>query len=205
MHTRARDRKGPGAPRASRVVVVLAWALAMLVAGAVTSWAVTVISGEQGPARDQVLAASQVTAELAAQRAASSAAATAPATSSPPSPAAVPTVESPDDPSPTASALPAVTPPAAPETSDPAAPLGAPTTSSAEVARTWDVAGGQVGASCRGPVLRLLYATPVDGWSVEVKHAGSDELEVAFRQDPAETTVHAACVDGIPTQENDRD
>jgi hypothetical protein len=54
-------------------------------------------------------------------------------------------------------------------------------------------------------VLRLLYATPVDGCSVEVKHAGSDELEVAFRQDPAETTVHAACVGGIPTQQTDRD
>jgi type VI protein secretion system component VasK len=87
MHTSAVDRHGPGAPRASRVVVVLAWALAMLVAGAVTSWAVTVISGEQGPARDQVLAASQVTAELAAQRAVSGAAPIAP------SPAAVPTPE----------------------------------------------------------------------------------------------------------------
>jgi hypothetical protein len=97
------------------------------------------------------------------------------------------------------------TPSTAPEPGAPAAPLPAPTTAPAEVARTWDVEGGQVGASCQGPVLRLLYATPVDGWSVEVKHAGSDELEVAFRQDPAETTVHAACVDGVPTQEADRD
>ena len=193
MHTRARDRNGPGTPRASRVVVVLAWALAMLVAGAVTSWAVTVISGEQGPARDRVLAASQVTAELAAQRAVSGAAPTVP------SPAAVPTSE----PS-TSAPLPAA-PSTAPEPGAPAAPLPAPTAAPAEVARTWDVEGGQVGASCQGPVLHLLYATPVDGWSVEVKHAGSDELEVAFRQDPAETTVHAACVDGIPTQENDRD
>ena len=80
-----------------------------------------------------------------------------------------------------------------------------PTTAPAEVARTWDVAGGQVGASCRGSALSLLYATPLDGWTVEVKHAGSDELEVAFRQDHAETSVHARCVSGVPTQDTDQD
>ena len=182
MHPRAVDRNGPRAPRASRVVVVLAWALAMLVAGAVTSWAVTVISGEQGPARDHVLAASEVTAELAAQR---------------PLPGTAPTVTTP-----------AAVPTTEPSTSAPlpAVPLPAPTTpAEVEVARTWDVTGGQVGTSCRGSVLRLLYATPVDGWSVEVKHAGPGELEVAFRQNPAETAVHGACVGGIPTQQTDRD
>ena len=177
------------APRASRVVVVLAWALAVLVAGAVTSWAVGVISNEQGPARDRVLAESQVTAELAAARALAGAALPAPSP-----PAAVPAVEPTETPSETAAA-----------TSATAAPPVAPPVDLAEVARTWDVAGGQVGASCSGSALRLLYATPLDGWTVEVKHAGSDELEVAFRQDHAETSVHARCVSGVPTQDTDQD
>ncbi|PVU82653.1 hypothetical protein DDP54_06130 [Cellulomonas sp. WB94] len=194
MPQRAVDEDGPVVPRASRVVVVLAWALAVLVAGAVTSWAVGVISNEQGPARDRVLAESQVTAELAAQRALTSATpAVTPA--APQSPAATPDAEP--------SALPTVTPSTAPAPSAPATPPPAP--APAEVARTWDVAGGQVGASCTGPVLRLLYATPLDGWTVEVKHAGSDELEVAFRQHDAETTVHAHCIDGVPTQDTDAD
>ena len=211
MHTRAVNRNGPRVPRASRVVV--AWALAMLIAGAVTSWAVTVISGGQGPARDHVLAASQVTAELAAQRAVPGVLPTAPTVTPPaavptPVPAAVPTPVPTPKPAPelsTSVPLPA-TPSTTPSTDVPAVPLPAPTTpADVEVARTWDVTGGQVGTSCRGPVLRLLYATPVDGWSVEVKHAGSDELEVAFRQDPAETTLHAVCVGGIPTQQPERD
>lgn len=183
---------GPRAPRASQVVVILAWALAVLVAGTVTSWAVTVISGEQGPARDRVLAASQVTAELTAQRAVPTAA----ATTAPPVPSVAPTPE----PS-SASPAPLPTPSAAASE----IPSEIPSPAAAEVARTWDVEGGRVGASCRGTVLTLLYATPADGWTMEVKHAASDELEVAFRQGEAETTVHATCVSGVPETNADTD
>ncbi|HEX5332934.1 MAG TPA: hypothetical protein VFW79_09850 [Cellulomonas sp.] len=189
---------GSRSPRASRVVVVLAWALAVLVAGAVTSWAVMVISGEQGPARDRVLAASQVTAELAAQRAVPT------ATTAPPVPSVAPNPE----PS-SASPAPPPTPSAAasqiPSQIPSQVPSQVPSTAAAEVARTWDVKGGQVGASCRGTVLTLLYATPADGWTMEVKRAASDELEVAFHQGEAETTVHATCVAGVPETQADTD
>jgi hypothetical protein len=192
--------KGLRAPQASRAVVVLAWALAVLVTSAVTSWAVTVISGEQGPARDRVLAASQVTAELTAQRAVPTAA----ATTAPPVPSVAPTPE----PS-SASTAPLPTPSAAaseiPSQVPSQVPSEIPSPAAAEVARTWDVEGGRVGASCRGTVLTLLYATPADGWTMEVKHATSDELEVAFRQGEAETTVHATCVVGVPETEADTD
>lgn len=187
---------GPRAPRASQVVVVLAWALAVLVAGTVTSWAVTVISGEQGPARDRVLAASQVTAELTAQRAVPTAA----ATTAPPVPSVAPTPE----PS-SASPAPLPTPSAAASEIPSQVPSEIPSPAAAEVARTWDVEGGRVGASCRGTVLTLLYATPADGWTMEVKHAASDQLEVEFRQGEAETTVRAACVVGVPETAADTD
>ncbi|MGV8978857.1 MAG: hypothetical protein ACOH17_12505 [Cellulomonas sp.] len=182
--------KGSRASRASRTVVVASWALAVLVAGTVTSWAVTVIGGEQGPSWDRVLAASQVTAELAAQRAM--------ATSAPPTatPTPAPTT------APTAAPVPVVPGPApvpVPSAAPSAVPSALPPPAAAEVARTWDVTGGRVGASCRGAVLTLLYATPADGWTMEVKHASSDELEVAFRQSESETAVHATCVSGVPT------
>ena len=175
---------------ASRVVAVLAWALAVLLAVTVTSWAVTVIGGERGPARDRVLDPSDVTAALAGQSVVPSATQT-PAAS--PSPAAIPAPE----PSSTAAQ-----PPAAPPAQPPAAPSPAtPSAGLSEVARTWSVAGGQVGAGCRGAALSLLYATPVDGWTVQVKRAASDRFEVTFRRDQSETTVHATCVLGVPTTE----
>ena len=191
---------GLRAPRASRAVVVLAWALAVLVTSAVTSWAVTVISGEQGPARDRVLAAAQVTAELTAQRAAPTAA----ATTAPPVPSVAPTPEpssASPAPLPTPSAVASEIPSHVPSQVPSQVPSEIPSPAAAEVARTWDVKGGQVGASCRGTVLTLLYATPADGWTMEVKHAASDQLEVEFRQGEAETKVRATCVVGVPETE----
>lgn len=190
---------GSRTPRTSRTVV-LAWALAMLLAVTVTSWAVSMIGRPPDASHDRVLNASDVAAALAIQSAVPIAA----------PPAVEPTVApvpSPSSPSPTA-----VPPLAAPATSGPgpldappAAPPVAPPAGPTEVARTWDVDGGQVGASCSGAAISLLYATPVDGWTVAVEDATADGFEVAFRQGGSRTVLHASCVQGVPTQEVDND
>lgn len=162
--------------RLRRPVVLLSWALAAVVAGSVVWWAVAAIGGEQAGARGKVYTQAEV-AELA-------------------DPTPVPSPSTVAVPAPVQTAVPAppiVTPP--PAVPDPA-----------DVARTWTVAGGQIWAQCRGPQIALLAATPLDGWTVEVKHGGPEELEVEFRQGEAETSVHAACVDGTPTMvEQDED
>ena len=56
-------------PRAARVVAVLVWALAAVMAGSVTSWAVTVIGGESSGASSTVLSEAEVRAALATQTA----------------------------------------------------------------------------------------------------------------------------------------
>lgn len=104
-------------------------------------------------------------------------------------------------PSPPATATPTATPTAAPSPTD--AP---PVTDPAVVARAWDVEGGSVGVACRGTVIELQYATPADGWAVEVKQAGPDEVEVELRSDDDSTSVRAACAgDGTPQLHGDGD
>ena len=188
--------RSPKAPLASRVVAVLAWALALVLAGTVTSWAVTAIAGAEGPARDRVLAESDVTAALAGQRAvagatrtptSTSGAAAAPAPTPVPVPVPVPQLSS------------AAVVPAAPPATPPEGPSAAPPLSTPDVYRIWSVAGGRVGAKCRGAALSDVYFTPADGWTMEVQHNASDGLEVTFRRTPAETSVHVACVAGVPT------
>ena len=84
-------------------------------------------------------------------------------------------------------------------TSEPSTPAGD------EIARTWDVTGGRVSASCRGDDIGLLSYTPNDGWSVEAKHSGPQEIEVEFRRGESETTLNARCVDGIPQEQVEAD
>lgn len=81
-------------------------------------------------------------------------------------------------------------------------PTATPTTESTPAAvRSWDVTGGRISAACAGSDISLLYYTADDGWAVEVKHAGPEELEVEFERDHAEHTVRATCTDGVPTHE----
>ena len=68
------------------------------------------------------------------------------------------------------------------------------------MARTWDVRGGQVGVSCRGAQVGLLYATPQDGWTVDLGHTGPDRLSVELKGADHETEVIAVCVGGVPQQ-----
>ena len=153
-----------------RAVIVLAWVVATVLAAGVAWWAVRVVGRGPSASETSVLSRADVAAELADARAAAAAAPTAT-----PTPTPTPT------PSQSATADPSPTPPP-----------------SADVARTWDVAGGQVSASCRGTAIGLLGATPLDGWSMEVKHDGPEELEVEFSRGETETGVKARCVDGTP-------
>ncbi len=91
--------------------------------------------------------------------------------------------------------------PPSPEPTPPGATSTSPSTSTAgpEVVRTWTVPGGGVGAACRDTTITLLFATPDDGWTVEVKDAGPENLEIEFRHGEDETTTLAACQGGIPT------
>jgi hypothetical protein len=107
---------------------------------------------------------------------------------------------------PTASATPVTAAPT-PTATPTAAPTGAPpVTGPAPVARAWDVEGGSVGAACRGTVIELQYATPADGWAVEAKRAGPEEVEVELRSGDDSTSVRAACAaDGTPQLHGDDD
>ncbi|WP_199423228.1 hypothetical protein [Actinotalea solisilvae] len=97
-------------------------------------------------------------------------------------------------------------PPATPTPTPSSTPTASPTPGSttppatAPVVRVWDVSGGQVAAQCDGSAIALVYATPLDGWTVEVDGAGPDQVDVELRQGELETKLRATCVDGVPTQ-----
>lgn len=162
-----------GRRRGARAGAVVAWALAALVAGVVAWWGVTLVGGQARRDGADVLSAAQVADALGQARATAS-----PTAGVGPTPTPTPTVTS----TPSVSAT-------------PAPPAGA----SDEVARTAVVAGGQVGAACRGGAVVLLFATPDDGWSVDVRSAGPEHVEVKFRRGEQETEVRTECVGGVPT------
>jgi len=163
-----------------RLMMLLAWVASTVLAATVAWAAVGTVGHGPGATDDTVLSQAEVEAALAARQAAASAAA---ATAAPTSPA--------DDP--TSSPTPAAGPTATP-TPDPTRTPPPPT----EIARTWAVAGGTVGATCRGASISHDYATPTDGWGVEVKSRGPEATEVEFESEHGETTVRAQCVAGVP-------
>lgn len=184
-------RRG-GAPRRTGTLAAAVWVVAALAAGTIASRAVGVI--DTGAAPGGVLSTAQVTAELAAARAA------APGTAAP-----VPTSPSPTTTSPpaTPTATPSPPVPTAPSRR-PWVPTSAPSAlGTADVVQTWAVTGGTVAASCRGDVVTLLYATPQDGWTVEVGEAGPDLLDVELHRAEQESSVRATCVAGVPTPQTD--
>lgn len=160
-----------GSRRGARAGAVVAWALAALVAGVVAWWGVSLVGGQARRDGADVLSAAQVADALAQARA-----------------TAGPTATVEPTPTPTPTPTPAVT-------ATPTTPAG----TSDEVARTAVVAGGQVGAACRGGTVVLLFATPDDGWSVDVRNAGPEHVEVKFRRGEQETEVRTVCVGGVPT------
>lgn len=113
--------------------------------------------------------------------------------------AALVQARAPRTPAPSGTPTPAGTPTAEPT------PTTAPAPTTAEVARTWTVPGGIVAVSCRGEVITLLYATPSDGWTVEVGGAGPERVEVELHRDDAETKLSGTCVAGTPEPRIDSD
>lgn len=159
--------------------------MSTLLAATVAWWAVGTVGRGPGSAEGAVRSQTDVAAELVAARAVQAAARSATPSASPtsrPTPTPTPTTEP--------SANPTVAPP--PRTPEPVL---------TDVARNWTVEGGQVSASCRGQQITLLYATPQDGWAVETKNAGPDELLVEFGRHDSETTVRAWCANGTPQME----
>lgn len=157
--------------------------MSTLLAATVAWWAVGTVGRGPGGSEGAVRSQTDVAAELVAARAAQAAARSATPSASPTSgPTPTPTTEP--------SATPTVAPP--PRTPEPVLP---------DVARNWTVDGGQVSASCRGQQITLLYATPQDGWAVETKNAGPDELLVEFGLHDSETTLRAWCANGTPQME----
>ncbi|WP_263729454.1 hypothetical protein [Cellulomonas sp. SG140] len=178
---------GRSAARRIGALAASGWLLGVAVTGVIASRAVAVLDTETS--RSGVLSRTEVDRALVAARAAASAAATRPAPTG--TPTASPPVATP-------AAAPEATPPT--ERPLPPPPASAPPRTPVAVARTWTVPGGTVAASCTGAAISLLYATPLDGWTVEVGAAGPDHLEVELRQSGAETKVTAVCGGGVPQQ-----
>ncbi|MCG2801440.1 MAG: hypothetical protein L6311_04990 [Cellulomonas sp.] len=176
-------------------LAALSWLLAAGLTGTVAWRAVAVI--DDGAPRTGVLSGPEVAAALASARA-TPAPSTASAT--PTSGTPDPTTPAPSQPSPSSAGPtpPAHTVPPPVPTSDPA-----PVQPSA-VAQTWSVAGGTVAAACTGSAISLLYATPQDGWTIEVGSTGPEHLEIELTQGEQETHVRAVCVNGAPVQTAER-
>lgn len=181
--------RAPGRSAARRVGALAAsgWLLGVAVTGVIASRAVAVLDTETS--RSGVLSRTEVDRALVAARAAATTAAR-------PAPTGTPTASPPV-------ATPTAVPEATPTTTArplPPPPAPAPPRTPVAVARTWTVPGGTVAASCTGSAISLLYATPLDGWTVEVGAAGPDHLEVELRQSGTETKVTAVCAGGVPQQ-----
>lgn len=173
--------------RPARTLGVLAWAVTAVLAGTVTSWAVSVIGSEEGAPKARVLSEADVATALQQQVA-------APAAS--PSPTATPT------PTPTHKATPTPTPTPTPAQTPSPSAAQTPSPSAATVERIFTVTGGQVDAFCTGAAF-TMSAAPLDGWSVEIDHNGPVRGEVTFRKSGSEGKLTATCQDGVPTRESD--
>jgi len=52
--------------------------------------------------------------------------------------------------------------------------------------------------SCQAQAISLVYASPQDGWRVEIEKRGPDRVEVDFQSVSQGTKLKATCVNGIP-------
>ena len=66
--------------------------------------------------------------------------------------------------------------------------------------RSWQLTGGTVGASCRGRAIRLLYASPLDGWAYRLEHLERSSLGVGFSRGRLRADLAARCAHGVPTR-----
>ncbi|WP_372593442.1 hypothetical protein [Actinotalea sp.] len=177
----------PGRRHPRSVVAALAWLGAATIAGTVAWNAVAVLSHDS--ARTGLLSESEVAAALADARAT-----TTPGTSATDSPA--PTARATGSPEPITGPTPTGAPSAAPSTDPGPVPAGSPTA----VAATWQLTGGTVSVECTATRISLLFATPDDGWTVEVGSRGPEKVEVELHRSEDETKITAECSDGTPTR-----
>jgi hypothetical protein len=179
------------------VVIALSWLGAVLLTGTVAWRAVAVL--DNGTPRTGLLSAEQVSAAVASARASAASPTTTSTPTSYPTPTETPTAT----PSTTPTATPTSSPTSHPTSTATSGPSPTRTTSAppppTEVARTWNVTGGIVSASCRDSQIRLLLATPSDGWTVESGSTGPLKIEVSLHRESQETHVVATCQSGVPT------
>jgi hypothetical protein len=191
--------KRRGLSRPARTLVVLVWAVTAVLAGTVTSWAVSVIGSEEGAPRARVLSAADVAAALESESGPAAADPSPSATASlTATPDAAPTPDASSE-SPTATPKPTHRATPTPTPTPDAAPTQPPTSSE----RFWKVAGGYVYARCTGSTFSMI-TSPADEWSMSVGQNGPVTGEVTFKHEGTESQVHATCLDGVPTMGSDR-
>jgi hypothetical protein len=167
-----------GGRAAHTVLLASAWIAATLIAGVVTWTAVARLGHQAMASTEPMLSQSDVRRELS-----QSLSSTAPATT------AAPSGNGPQ----TSATRPSRQPTSAPQNVP-------------RHARSWNVSGGQVGASCRGSAIRIDYASPADGWGMRILDSGPTRVSVQFSRGDSEVKVEATCHGGIPLQssaEND--
>lgn len=76
----------------------------------------------------------------------------------------------------------------------------APTAPATPVVRTWTVTGGTVSVSCQAAAISLVYASPQDGWRVEIEKRGPVTVEVELAREGQGIRLKATCVNGIPQE-----
>ena len=64
--------------------------------------------------------------------------------------------------------------------------------------RTWQGEPGSMTVRCDGGQVSLQSATPNDGYRVEVRERGPEEVEVRFEAEEDDVRVDAVCSDGVP-------
>lgn len=76
------------------------------------------------------------------------------------------------------------------------------TGAAAPVTRTYDLVGGTVSVRFSGgDTVELLFATPADGFDVEIDDAGPAEVRVEFESDDHRSRLRARWSGGQPTEE----
>lgn len=159
-----------GERAAHRILLVSLWVAATVIAGVVTWTAVARLGHEAMASTQPMLSQAEVRRELGRSH---------------------------DPTAPT---------PGAPSSSAPTNPRSAPprrSTSPPQLvprrSRSWTVAGGHVIASCRGNAIRIDYASPVDGWGMQIDNSGPTDVSVEFSRGDSDVTVAATCAGGIPS------
>lgn len=66
----------------------------------------------------------------------------------------------------------------------------------AATVRSYTVAGGTVGVACRGNSVTLRFATPRNGYAMEIGHRGPHEVEVEFEGTGGKSRFKAYCSGG---------